>query len=273
MITEWHLIDTGYCTVRKTVAYGTGHGTTSCHAVCTLLHHSTRGWFLFDTGYAPRVVAAARSFPYSLYRLATPLHLSASTTAVRKIADFGLTPDAIQIVIVSHFHADHIGGLHDFDKTRFVASRAAFGAVAHRVGFDAVRRAFLPLLLPTDFMERATWFESLPQRKSLPGLGEPRDLFGDGSCLLVALPGHATGQIGLLAQTIDNAILFFVADAAYSAQAIRENIPFHPVTRLFTNDTTAARTTLQALHDYHRAYPRTQLLPTHCPEVFARCAR
>ncbi|MBC8138966.1 MAG: MBL fold metallo-hydrolase [Fibrella sp.] len=271
MITEWHLLDTGFCTVRGRVAYGTGNGTVHCHAVCALLHHSTHGWLLFDTGYAPRVMDATQVFPYRLYRMVTPFQLRGTDAAVHRITDFGLHADAIKTVIVSHFHADHIGGLQDFGAARFVCSRMAFEEIQGRTGFDALRRAFLPPLLPADFTCRTTWSETLRSNESLPGLGEAQDLFGDGSCLLVSLPGHARGQIGLLARTTQSETLFFLADATYSAQAIRENRPFHPATRFFTDDTDAAHQTLQALREYHRACPETWLLPTHCPEVFARC--
>ncbi len=272
MITEWHLLDTGFCTVRERIAYGTGSGVAFCNAVCALLRHRTRGWLLFDTGYAPRVLDATQSFPYRLYRMVTPLYLREMDTAARRIACHGLTPGDIETVIVSHFHADHIGGLRDFGSARFVASRVAFEAVNGRTGFDALRRAFLPPLLPADFACRTTWSESLRPGDSLPHLGKTRDLFGDGSCVLVPLPGHAHGQLGLLARTVREETLFFVADATYSARAIRKNTPFHPATRFFTDDTRAALTTLNTLHAYHHAHPETLLLPTHCPEVYARCA-
>ncbi|MBC7804986.1 MAG: MBL fold metallo-hydrolase [Akkermansiaceae bacterium] len=273
MITEWYLLDTGFCAVKERIAYGTGNGIAPCHAVCGLLHHDARGWLLFDTGYAPRVMEATRFLPYRLYRSVTPFHLREIDTAMRQIARYGLTPDNIETVIVSHFHADHIGGLLDCGAAHFVASRTAFEAIQGRTGLDALRRAFLPPLLPADFAARTTWSEDLHSGEILPGLGATRDLFGDGSCLLVDLPGHARGQIGLIARTVKSESLFFAADATYSARAIRENIPFHPATRFFTDDSRAARATLQALRKYHHACPETLLLPTHCPEVFARCSR
>lgn len=273
MITEWHLLDTGYCTVRRRVAFGEGRGNAVCHAVCGLLRHETHGWFLFDAGYAPRVYAAARAFPYSLYRMATPFHVSEEQAIVRQLPLFGLSANDIQTMVVSHFHADHISGLHDFPNTRFVCDRIAYDTIANRCGFDAVRRAYLPDLMPTDFATRATWTETLPPGESLPGFSTTRDLFGDGSCRIVSLPGHAAGQIGLLAQTAKGETLFFVADATYTARAIRENTPSHPITRLFTDDWQAAVATRQSLHTYHCACPDTLLLPTHCPKVYTLCSR
>jgi glyoxylase-like metal-dependent hydrolase (beta-lactamase superfamily II) len=273
MIREWHLLDTGYCTVQRRFAFGDGRGKAKCHAVCGLLRHETQGWLLFDTGYAPRVYAATRVLPYSLYRRATPFHVGAEEAALNQLTRFGLSARNIETVIVSHFHADHIGGLCDFPDARFVCDRSGYETVAHRRGFDAVRRAYLPDLMPDDFVSRAIWWEDLPFADSIPCFSEPRDLFGDGSCLIVPLPGHASGQIGLVARTRDGQTLFFAADATYTARAIRENVPFHPITRLFTDDPVAANDTRKALHAYHRACPETLLLPTHCPKVHALCSR
>lgn len=273
MIAEWHLLDTGFCIVRRRFAFGDGRGSAVCHAVCGLLRHATRGWFLFDTGYAPRVFEASHTFPYSLYRMATPFTVGEEQSAVRQLPRFGLSAGDIHTVIVSHFHADHIGGLRDFPDSRFVCDHAAFDAVASRRGFDAVRRAFLPDLMPNDFAARAEWVQSLPTGAPLPGFGETRDLFGDGSCLIVPLPGHASGQIGLLARTMRRETLFFTADATYTARAIRGNVAFHPITKLFTDDMRAANATRNALHMYSRACPDTLLLPTHCPKVHTLCTR
>ena len=274
MITEWHLLDTGFCTVPERFAYrAQTRRRVPCHGVCVLLRHNTEGWLLFDTGYAPRVLQATKRFPYRLYALMTPMTIPAQSSAAIQLARFGLQPDAVSVVIVSHFHADHIGGLLDFGTARFVAARAGFNAVQGRHGFDAVRRAFLPQLLPLDFAARATWQEALPLGEPVPGFAETRDLFGDGSVRLVALPGHAKGQIGLIAKTTAADTLFFVADAVYAARSIRRNIAPHSITRLFADDPHADNDTRARLHAYHCAVPQTILLPTHCPETLARCIR
>ena len=328
MIAEYHLLDTGFCTVNGQIAYGT-RGEAQCHAVCALLRHETHGWFLFDTGYAPRVVSAAARFPYSLYKWATPLTIRLEDAVIHQLSRLGLRASDVRTVVVSHFHADHIGGLHDFADARMVCSPEAFADVGNRRGFAALRRAFLPELLPPYFAARVNPVKSVAlawnggkllkdmgdisrykqlflrktrgaseknsdtHRKATLLIGETGelcatvsaicinagirpwffDLFRDGSCFLFPLPGHARGQIGMMARTVTGASLLFVADAAYSARAIRENIPFHPATRLFTDDYAAANRTIAALHAFHCKSPDVSILPTHCPETFARCFR
>ena len=83
----------------------------------------------------------------------------------------------------------------------------------------ALRRGFLPMLLPADFARRASFPNSF-NGPLLPGLGPTCDYFGDGSLLLVLLPGHARGQIGMLAQTESGPVLF-AADCCWLSRWLR----------------------------------------------------
>jgi len=245
--------------------------TIRCHSIVALLHHPKEGWVLWDTGYAPRMLEATESWPFSLYRLATPLRIRPELAVVNQLPRFGLEADDIHHVIISHFHADHIAGLRDFPRAGFVASRAAYEGIAARRGFNALRRAFIPEMMPGDFEERATLidrFEDAP----LPALGGTRDLFGDGSLRLMNLPGHARGQVGLLANT-DRGQILFAADGAWLTESIRTARSPVWITNLIADDVTAVQTTLNCLRAFSLACPNVVIIPTHCPEAFAREVR
>jgi glyoxylase-like metal-dependent hydrolase (beta-lactamase superfamily II) len=83
------------------------------------------------------------------------------------------------------------------------------------------------------------------------------------------LPGHARGQVGLLAHTAERRILF-AADGAWHSRSIRERRLPHPLTYLFVDDRRALRQTLGRLHTFARQYPDITIVPTHCPEAYAR---
>src|SRR5260370_40017300 len=108
------------------------------------------------------------------------------------------------------------------------------------------RRAFTSDLLRGDFRERAKLVERF-EGPVLPALGPAHDLFGDGSLLLVQLPGHARGQMGLLARTTRGRILF-AADGSWLRQAIREDRPPARITNLFVTDARTLRSTISHLH-------------------------
>lgn len=257
---NFRMLTTGYCLADEShVLSGGRRGhQIQCPARVGLFEHP-KGRVLFDTGYsATHLFAAAARFPYKLYLRATPVF-----TSPQKSVAAQLTGELDQ-VIVSHFHADHISGLKDFPTARFICSAEGYRDVRDRRGWRALHRAFLPELLPSDFEARATLLGEFTGPE-LPPFGPTHDLFGDGLLRLVRLPGHARGQLGLLAQT-DTGPVFLVADAAYTRQSIRESRPPHPITNLFADDGKAVRQTLAQLHAFSQAHPGVRLYPTHCAE-------
>ncbi|GAB4432508.1 MAG: MBL fold metallo-hydrolase [Chloroflexi bacterium OHK40] len=266
------LFDTGHCVVsERQVLRGGAARPMACHALVALLHHPRQGLTLFDTGYAMRMLDATRAWPYRLYRALTPLRLSPELELVRQLAARGIAPNDIGRVIVSHFHADHVAGLRDFPATTIVATQAALESVRGRRGLAALRRGYLPALQPPDLEARACPlppFTGAP----LPHLGPTHDLFGDGSILLIALPGHACGQIGALVATTGGPVLL-AADGAWTSRTIRERRPPSRMASLIVDDARAMRATIDALHAFSLAHPEVRILPTHCPEVYAALAR
>ncbi|HJT56888.1 MAG TPA: MBL fold metallo-hydrolase [Ktedonobacteraceae bacterium] len=263
-----HILDTGYCIAwEHHVMQGGQRRKIACHSLAALLYHPQQGWLLWDTGYAPRLLDATRHLPFLLYRYATPLRLQPELSVIAQLKRWHLHPGDIQRIIISHFHADHIAGLRDFPNAELIASQAAYEDVTWRRGLHALRRAFIPALLPDDFEKQVRLLAPF-NGLSLPALGPTHDLFGDGSLLLVALPGHARGQMGMLAQT-DRGQILFAADGCWLRRSIRERRPPARVTHLFVDDSHAVRTTINHLHDFAQACPDVVIVPSHCPEAFA----
>ncbi|HLQ30270.1 MAG TPA: MBL fold metallo-hydrolase [Ktedonobacteraceae bacterium] len=266
---QCHMLDTGYCLAWEDhVIQGGQHKRIACHALVALLGHAQHGWTLWDAGYAQRLLDVTRKLPFSLYRRATPLYLRPELEVVAQLGHYGLKARDIQRIIVSHFHADHIAGLRDFPDAELITSQAAYADVARRQGMNALRRGFIPALLPGDFRERATLLSPF-SGPPLTGLGATHDLFGDSSVRLVSLPGHAHGQIGMLAQTEGGSVLF-AADGCWLTRSIHERRPPHRITHLFVDDPRAVHSTIHALHEFVQAYPDVRIVPSHCPEAFAR---
>jgi glyoxylase-like metal-dependent hydrolase (beta-lactamase superfamily II) len=264
-----HVLDTGHCLASEHhLIRGGRRRMIACHSVVALLGHPRHGWLLWDAGYAPRVWDATRWFPFRLYRWATPLRLRPELAVVAQLPRFGLAGGDIKRIVVSHFHADHVAGLRDFPRAEFWASQAGYADVAGRSGFSALRRGFIPALLPSDFERRAVLIPSFTGPAVEP-LGGSYDLFGDNSAVLVSLPGHARGQLGLLART-DRGPLFFVADSCWLSAAYREDRPPHWLTHWFIDNVRDMKTTLGAIGRYARDHADVELIPSHCPEAFRR---
>jgi glyoxylase-like metal-dependent hydrolase (beta-lactamase superfamily II) len=267
-----HILDTGHCLASEHHLIRDGRRRTiECHSLVALLGHPRHGWVLWDAGYAPRLWDATRRFPFRLYRWATPLRLRPELAVVAQLPRLGLNAGDMKRVIVSHFHADHIAGLRDFPRAELWAAQAAYADVAGKTGFAALRRAFVPALLPPDFERRAVLIPPFAGPDMEP-FGATYDLFGDGSAVLVSLPGHARGQLGLLART-DRGPLFFVADSCWLSAAYRENRPPHWLTHWFIDNVRDMKATLGAIGRYALDHPEVDLIPSHCPEAFRRHVR
>lgn len=266
---QCHMLDTGYCLAWENhVIQGGQHRRIHCHALVALLRHPQHGWTLWDAGYAPRLLEVTQHLPFSLYRRATPLCLQPELAVIAQLPRFGLEPGDISRVIISHFHADHIAGLRDFPRAALITSQTAYADILPRRGLNALRRGYIPVLLPDDFGERAMLLTAFTGTV-LPGLGATHDLFGDGTLQLVALPGHAHGQIGMLAHTANGDILF-AADGCWLTRSIYEQRSPHRITSLFVDDFKEVRTTINHLHTFAQSYPTVRIVPSHCPAAFAR---
>lgn len=267
-----HVLDTGYCTVwENRLVIGGRKLRVPVHALAMLLRHPTQGWFLFDTGYAPRILDATQGYPFRAYRWVTPMTVTPELAVANQLSRFGLVPQDISRVVLSHFHADHIAGLLDFPSARLVSGREAWIAVRTLSSLRALSRGFVPALMPQDFDSRVDLIDDFRGPELAP-LGKTHDLFSDGSALLVRLPGHARGQLGLIAQT-NKGRIFFVADSYYMPASIHERVLPHPITRFFAvDDWGALGQTINHLADFAAVNPDVILLPTHCPEAFRKYA-
>ncbi|MCB1490580.1 MAG: MBL fold metallo-hydrolase [Rhodobiaceae bacterium] len=221
---------------------------------------------VFDPGYAPRFQAATDPFPERFYRWLTPTQVPAEGALAATLGRNGLLP-AVTTVIISHFHADHVAGLKDFPGARVVCSRGAWNHVRSVSGLRAVRAGYLKALLPVDIEDRLVFADDLPVRR-LGGefwpFTEGRDLFGDGSVLLLPLPGHSVGQLGAALMGPDGVAHLLIADASWSVAALADDAPPPGLTLRLIGSASDFRDTWERLRRLMRQNPETRLIACHC---------
>ena len=246
---------------------GGGWRTANFPALAVLLRHPSHGLFLFDTGYSSHFATATAHFPENLYRMITPVKFSPQDDLVSQLAHMGITPQEIRGIFISHFHADHVAALRDFPRATFYALHEAYLHIAPLGRIAALRRAFLPSLLPNDFLSRFQAVDTLCPARALPQSAHPFtegfDIFGDGSVFVVPLAGHARGQMGLWLQGTDPAT-FLVADSCWSSLAYEQNIPPSWLSFLIHDNRKAYLHTLQRLHELSQYNPDVLIMPSHC---------
>jgi len=175
--------------------------------------HPQAGLCLIDTGYSARVTSGPRSLPLTLYAaMLRPRLCAPSLPATNDVA----------AILLSHLHADHISALRDYPHARLFASGVALDHFLHSPTAQRVRHGVFRELLPTDFLERVTRYESLPHAEAPLGLGAAFDVFGDGAVLATPLPGHMRGHFGFVWPKLDPPLLY-AADAQWLARAVTED--------------------------------------------------
>lgn len=263
-----HWLQAGKCWAPAflTVARG-GFRIQELPMMSALCEHPEHGAFLFDTGLAPRIWASTQDFPYRFYRYVIPFSLSGQKTMKEHCDDLGFPPESLDLVILSHFHADHTAGLRDFPKAKILCHRDDWNDVREATGLEALRKASFPGLLPPDIEARMTAledadFEDLPAHY-LP-FTQGYDVFGDQSCRLVPLPGHSPGQMGLFVETELGTVLL-AADACWQSRSITENSDVCALVHaILIPDSEKFRQTIAHLHQFHQRRPEVPILLSHC---------
>jgi glyoxylase-like metal-dependent hydrolase (beta-lactamase superfamily II) len=266
---DWKILEAGVCRHPEYSTRRDGRWK-ACEfpALVFLLTHPTRGLTLFDTGYSPHFFAATRPFPERLYRCVTPVELGAGQSVREQLERRGVRATDVHRVFVSHFHGDHIGGLPDFPDAAILCARAAWEDLERRSRVSRVRVGLLRALMPPDGAARLQWLEDLPEIPLPAGLApfeSGRDVFGDGSALAIALPGHAAGHYGLAFRAASGWV-FLLADATWSSDALRAGAAPPRFTTAWLGDTRGYLQTFEALRELARRNPDVLLVPSHCEE-------
>jgi glyoxylase-like metal-dependent hydrolase (beta-lactamase superfamily II) len=270
---EVRLLEVGHCRHPEWITIrGGGWRVCQFPALVVLILHPEVGPILYDTGYAERFETATTPFPERLYRWVTPVTLPPRQRLVEQLRGYGLEPGDIRLVLISHMHADHIAGLRDLPRARFIALRADIDAVRHLGRVAGVRRAFLPALLPPDFGARLDYADDRPARALGRGwepFADGFDVIGDGSLMAIPLPGHSAAQMGLAIRASDGRRCLLAADACWSARAFRERRLPSIFARPLMHDWQAYRHTLDSLGALAQAHPDLHIVPSHCAASIA----
>ena len=154
---------------------------------CYLIKH-TQGWLLWDTGVSDSVAAMpnglAPSDPKSV-------HWRRPKTLAAQLDQLGLKPSDIKAVAVSHTHPDHVGNVEMFPAAMLYVQKAEYE-------WPAANNA--PRFKPEH-----------PVTK----LEGDRDVFGDGSVVILSTPGHTPGHQSLLLKLPKTGAIVLSGDAVH----------------------------------------------------------
>ena len=263
--TKISLYSTGYCEGNNRIVHaGERSATLKFHAVWALIEHPVLGLIVFDTGYSKRFEESTRTYPERLYSLATPVYFKEEDACVNQLRRLGIAPDAVNHLVISHFHADHIGGLKDFRGIPLWCSRQGMDHFLDTTKLNGLRKGYLKSLVPENIGSHTNFPEEcLPHCK----IG-PFDAWAwCADVWFVALPGHCRGQVGLFLKNTNLGDVLLAADASWSSRAFRECIYPSRIVSVFVDSYRELRGTLDKLHSFHLANKEVLIVPTHCAEI------
>lgn len=241
-------------------------------SIVGLIKLPNQGYMLFDTGYAARFNQVTESFPNRFFRILTPMTLEPEDSLVQQLAKRNIAIDDIRYIYVSHFHADHIAGLKDFPQATIICSKKALDAALRLTGIKGLVKGYLDQLLPKNLTSKATFIEDSKVHK-LDNKYAPfqlsYDLFNDGSCLAVELPGHAYGHFGLMLPMVPQ-LPFLVGDACWTEQAYTHGCKPSKITYLIMPDPKQYLETIYQLGELHIRNTDVTLIPSHCTDSYKR---
>lgn len=215
-----------------------------------LFLHPDAGPVLIDTGYTPEALTApGRSLGLRVYSRLLRARLIPGGQPEALLARFNLRPTDVRHVVVTHFHADHVSGLRQFQNARFIASGAAFERMQARSPRANMRHGVFPELFPADFADRLVAVET---RLAAPGpmnAAPGHDLFGDGTVIGVDLPGHADGHFGLYFPQAHRPLLYGV-DAQWLLAALAPGRAPRFLPRMIAEDPQALAPSSALLHAF-----------------------
>lgn len=180
-------------------------GTKAYNPYFMYLVRHPQGNLLFDSGVHPqlRTDPVARLGPAAA---AFQVQMTEADTVPGRLASIGMTPSDVDIVVQSHLHFDHAGGLEWLKHAPILVQREELG-----FAFDPPVYQEL-IYVHADFDHGLNWQE----------LDGDHDVFGDGRLTILSTPGHTRGHQSLMVKLGSGQTVILLADAAYLLQKMRE---------------------------------------------------
>lgn len=161
---------------------------------CYLIRHGD-DYMIWDMGIGP---AQATGWGAELPR-----------TVVEQLAELGIAPERIGRVGISHFHGDHTGQLPDFPGATLIIGAGDWAAITATP--------------PDPRIEIAPFTHWMTGGGTVAPANGDLDVFGDGSVIVLDMPGHTPGHHSLLVRLAGMGPVLLTGDLAHFADNYTSN--------------------------------------------------
>jgi glyoxylase-like metal-dependent hydrolase (beta-lactamase superfamily II) len=167
---------------------------------CYLIRHG-HDYALWDTGFS---VSTAQDFK-----------ATAGEPLKSQLSRIGIDTKKISVVGISHWHPDHTGQAAQFPQARLLMGKADFQALVESKSPDI-----------------APWTIDGAKLEKLNG---DKDIFGDGTVVMLATPGHTAGHYSLLVRLQKFSPVILSGDLWHFSEQLSGNrVPLENVDRAAT---------------------------------------
>jgi|SRR5579862_47655 len=171
---------------------------------CFLVAHP-KGVLLWDVGVIPDADVEKAAPTAARYDVNPVSHAVVSRTLISQLARLGYTPADITYVAVSHAHKDHTANLNQFARSTWLARPA--------------EREFM--FRPNNERVEPRFYNQLEHSMTIALDKDEYDVFGDGTVVLKAAPGHTPGH-QVMVLTLQKSGTVVVAGDLYHYPAERD---------------------------------------------------
>src|SRR6201992_1366220 len=150
---------------------------------CYLIKHGDE-YMLWDTGHAM-----------------TMPNVAPKVSLVDQLAKINVTPDMIKYVGISHYHADHTGQISSFPRATLCMGAKEGDAISAPKPAEGV-----------NYKPFESWIKGDSKVEPQP---IDKDVFGDGSVILLRTPGHTPGHQSILVKLAQMGPVIITGDAVH----------------------------------------------------------
>ena len=150
---------------------------------CYLIKHGN-DYMVWDTGYQP----GSNQF-------------APKVSLVDYLKQLNVTPEQVKYVGISHFHADHTGQLAPFASATLLIGKGDWDGITAQPPMTGANAAGFKEWIGTG-------------RKVEPQTAD-KDVFGDGTVMMLRMPGHTPGHSSLLVRLKEKGPVLLTGDLAH----------------------------------------------------------
>jgi glyoxylase-like metal-dependent hydrolase (beta-lactamase superfamily II) len=150
---------------------------------CYIIKHDN-DYLLWDTGHSM-----------------TAPNVAPKVSIVDQLAKINVTPEQIKYVGISHYHADHTGQVASFPKATLLIGAREWDAISAPKPAEGV-----------NYKPFEGWIKGENKVEPLP---TDKDVFGDGSVIVLRTPGHTPGHQALLVKLPQMGAVILSGDAVH----------------------------------------------------------